>query len=225
MVQTEHYKTTQAGCGWLRPVILATWEAEIRGNHSSGQPGQKLRSCLKYTQTKKRTGRVTQVVDCLPSKHKVLSSNPSTTNTYTHTKLGSWLLLAPLLFSRKWDHSFEGGLFGWFLFVFETECHYVAQAGLKPMILLPPLPECWNYRCLPLCQALALSLSFFLKYHFHWIIFPERSYSDPCLGFGEGYGAVPTGLSEGGVLGPSCSRRFLTTLRWMTHLSVMELCI
>jgi hypothetical protein len=30
-----------AGCWWLKPVNLATWEAEIMGIIVSGQPGQK----------------------------------------------------------------------------------------------------------------------------------------------------------------------------------------
>jgi hypothetical protein len=29
--------------------------------------------------------------------------------------------------------------------VIETESHYVAQVGLKFMILLPTPPECWDY--------------------------------------------------------------------------------
>jgi hypothetical protein len=32
-------------------------------------------------------------------------------------------------------------------FVFETRSTYVAWTGLKLKILLPPLPECWDYRC------------------------------------------------------------------------------
>jgi hypothetical protein len=39
----------------------------------------KPRPYLKNTQYKKGAGRVTQVVECLPSKCEVLSSNPSTT--------------------------------------------------------------------------------------------------------------------------------------------------
>jgi hypothetical protein len=43
-----------------------------------------------------------------------------------------------------------------FVFVFEEESHYVAQANLEFTqaalqlpILLPQLPECWDYRCKP----------------------------------------------------------------------------
>jgi hypothetical protein len=37
-----------------------------------------------------------------------------------------------------------------FLFLFnETGSHSVAQADLKPLILLPQTPECWDYRCEP----------------------------------------------------------------------------
>ena len=32
--------------------------------------------------------------------------------------------------------------------------HYVAEDGLKLLILLPPSPECWDYRCFPTCPAL-----------------------------------------------------------------------
>jgi hypothetical protein len=35
----------------------------------------------------------------------------------------------------------------WFFCFFETGSPYVAQAGLKFMILLPQPPECWDYRC------------------------------------------------------------------------------
>jgi hypothetical protein len=33
-------KTIQAGCWWLTPVILATWEAKIRRITVQGQPRQ-----------------------------------------------------------------------------------------------------------------------------------------------------------------------------------------
>jgi hypothetical protein len=37
-----------------------------------------------------------------------------------------------------------------FCFVlFETGSWYIAQDGLKLMILLPQSPECWDYRCAP----------------------------------------------------------------------------
>jgi hypothetical protein len=42
------------------------------------QPGQKLRSYLK-TNREQKDGDVAQAVECLHSKHKALSSNPSTT--------------------------------------------------------------------------------------------------------------------------------------------------
>jgi hypothetical protein len=38
-----------------------------------------------HKNTRKRGGGVTQIVACLPSKHKPLSSNPSHTHTHTHT--------------------------------------------------------------------------------------------------------------------------------------------
>jgi hypothetical protein len=34
---------------------------------------------------------------------------------------------------------------------FETGCHYVAQDGLELEILLPWLPEYWDYKCTPPC--------------------------------------------------------------------------
>jgi hypothetical protein len=37
---------------------------------------------------------------------------------------------------------------------FKTGSHYVAHAGLKFLIFLPlslSLPQCWDYRCVPLC--------------------------------------------------------------------------
>jgi hypothetical protein len=49
-------------------VILATREAEIRMIKVLSQ---------KYP-TVKRTGEVTQVIECLTSKHEALNSNPTT---------------------------------------------------------------------------------------------------------------------------------------------------
>jgi hypothetical protein len=34
-------------------------------------------------------------------------------------------------------------------FFFEIGAYYVAQAGLKLLILLPQPPKCWDYRCNP----------------------------------------------------------------------------
>jgi hypothetical protein len=49
--------------------------------------------------------------------------------------------------------------------VFDTEpktvgrpgTHYIAQAGFEFSILLPQIPECWDYRCAPPHLALLLS--------------------------------------------------------------------
>jgi hypothetical protein len=64
---------------WLTPVIPATWEAEIRRIVGPGQPGQKARSLISKVTRAKRAGGGAQVVERLPHKHKVLSSNPGTT--------------------------------------------------------------------------------------------------------------------------------------------------
>jgi hypothetical protein len=65
------------GHRWLTLVILATLEAEIRRITVGSQPRQIVCETLsqKIPNTKKRTGRVAQVVERLPSKHKALSSN------------------------------------------------------------------------------------------------------------------------------------------------------
>jgi hypothetical protein len=54
-------------------------------------------------------------------------------------------------------HNNEGGFF-FFVFgvFFETGSHYVPQAGLELMILLPQPPQCWDYRDI---------LSGFTKFH------------------------------------------------------------
>jgi hypothetical protein len=33
-----------------------------------------------------------------------------------------------------------------FVYLFKTESHYVAQAGLELFVLLPQPPDCWDYR-------------------------------------------------------------------------------
>jgi hypothetical protein len=69
-----------ARCRWLTPIIPATQEAEIRRIVVQGLPGQNESETLSQIYpTQKRAGRVDQVVECLPSKHESLSSNPKTT--------------------------------------------------------------------------------------------------------------------------------------------------
>jgi hypothetical protein len=54
----------------------------------------------------------------------------------------------------------------WFLFVLlvETGSHYVAQAGLELVIILPQSPECWDYRYLLPCPA--QNGGFYFYFHF-----------------------------------------------------------
>jgi hypothetical protein len=64
---------------WLMHVILDTQKAEIRRIVVPIQPGQILQEILsRKNPSQKRAGRVTQVVEHLPSKHETLCSNPST---------------------------------------------------------------------------------------------------------------------------------------------------
>jgi hypothetical protein len=46
-----------------------------------------------------------------------------------------------------------------FKFCFEARSHYVAQAGLKLMILLLQPPKCWDYKY----PTMPSSIFFFLK--------------------------------------------------------------
>jgi hypothetical protein len=48
-------------------------------------------------------------------------------------------------------------LVGFFVFLFETGSHYVAQAGLELSVLLPQPPECLDYRRAPCLAAAPLS--------------------------------------------------------------------
>jgi hypothetical protein len=43
----------------------------------------------------------------------------------------------------------ESPRFCLFVYLFETESHYVAQAGLELDCLLPPPSECWDYKHVP----------------------------------------------------------------------------
>jgi hypothetical protein len=62
------------------PIILATWEAEMRRIIVQSQPGQIVQETLSRKYPKQnRAGRVGQVVKRLPSKHEALNSNPSIT--------------------------------------------------------------------------------------------------------------------------------------------------
>jgi hypothetical protein len=64
----------------LTPIILATWEAEIKKITIHSQPGQIVHETLSQknlTHKKNRAGRVVQVVKCLLRKYEALSSNPS----------------------------------------------------------------------------------------------------------------------------------------------------
>jgi hypothetical protein len=63
-----------------------------------------------------------QMIQCLPSKCEALSSKPSTAR------------------ERERERERERG---W------CETHYIAQAGLKLIILLPQGPECYDYRSVP----------------------------------------------------------------------------
>jgi hypothetical protein len=60
------------------PVILATWDAEIRRNTVQGQTRQIILKTLSLKYPKHRADGVAQVTECLLSKPEALSSNPTT---------------------------------------------------------------------------------------------------------------------------------------------------
>jgi hypothetical protein len=65
---------------WLTPIILATWEAEIRWILVQSQPRKiVLETPISKTTRTKWTGGVAQAADCLLCKCETLSSNPSPT--------------------------------------------------------------------------------------------------------------------------------------------------
>jgi hypothetical protein len=65
---------------WLMPVILTTWEAEIRRiGHSRPAWANSLRDPISKITRAKRMGVVAQTVECLLCKHEALSSNSNPT--------------------------------------------------------------------------------------------------------------------------------------------------
>jgi hypothetical protein len=74
--QTQIFSETSASM----PAIIATQEVEIRRIEVWSQPWKIVHKTLSWKYpTQKRAGRVAQVVECLPSQCKALSSNPSNT--------------------------------------------------------------------------------------------------------------------------------------------------
>jgi hypothetical protein len=74
-------KTHHARRRWLTPIILVSQEADIRRIQVRSQPRQIVHETLSRNIQHKTAGfvlGVAQVVKLLPSKHKALSSNPST---------------------------------------------------------------------------------------------------------------------------------------------------
>jgi hypothetical protein len=83
---------TCAGCQWLTPVILATWETEIGRITVLGQQGQ-IAPETPISKITKATcaGGVAQAVEWLLCKCKALNSNPSPTKKNTETKKKMYL--------------------------------------------------------------------------------------------------------------------------------------
>jgi hypothetical protein len=61
---------------WHALLIPMTAGSLKQEDYSPGWLGQKRRSYLQNNQSKKGAGGVAQTVECLPSKHEALSSNP-----------------------------------------------------------------------------------------------------------------------------------------------------
>jgi hypothetical protein len=77
---------------WLMPMILATQEAEIRRFAVWSQPRQVVLETLsrKMPIQKKSAGRVTQVLECLPSKHRPWVQTPVPPKKRHLRKLRFW---------------------------------------------------------------------------------------------------------------------------------------
>jgi hypothetical protein len=80
------------------PVILATWESEIRKIAVQGQPRQiVLETPISKITRAKWTVGVVQVVECLLCKGEALSSNPSFTHTHTHTHTQKYIYIKRII--------------------------------------------------------------------------------------------------------------------------------
>jgi hypothetical protein len=85
------------GCEWHMPVIPAMWEST--GRRTEIQAGLDINwDSISNTISAKRAGRVAQVVEYLPTKHKALSS------------ISSSLLAPPLFKKRDWNSSYLGNM-------------------------------------------------------------------------------------------------------------------
>jgi hypothetical protein len=76
-LQKQIKKMYKSGCQWLTPVILAAWEAEIRG--SGPAQTNSSQDLISKRNRAKWTGGVAQAVERLLCKCTALSSNPSPT--------------------------------------------------------------------------------------------------------------------------------------------------
>jgi hypothetical protein len=119
-------------------IILATEESEIRRISVKGSLGK---------QTLSATGRMAQVVKCLPRKCEALTSNPSTTKKKKKT-LESYVIAQHSVTLVIWK---KLNIFS--PFSFSGQSHYIDQARLKLKILLPPPSRCWSSRHAPPCLA------------------------------------------------------------------------
>jgi hypothetical protein len=68
--------STEKKLGLVNVPVIPPITGIIKENCGPGPPGQKVRPYLQNNQRKKGARGMTQVVECLPCKHKTLSSNP-----------------------------------------------------------------------------------------------------------------------------------------------------